>query len=74
MERIVYFRAYNGTEIIDATSEAENRIAAMDYLERKYQRQQQLIEEQKHKLKNPLWKLISWFGMKGDFRSDKNRI
>lgn len=74
MKKIFIIIAHTGQEIIDATSEVENRIAAMDYLERKYQRQQQLIEEQKHKLKNPLWKLISWFGMKGDFRSDKNRI
>lgn len=31
--------AHNGTEIIDMTAEAEDRIANMDYLEERYERE-----------------------------------
>ena len=56
--------AHDGTEIIDATSYAKSRIAAMDYLEKRFQREQERKQRKMRKLaKNPLWKFACFCGI-----------
>lgn len=56
--------AYDGTEIIDSTPEAEIRIAAMDDLEEHIKREQRRKAKQMQRLaKNPLWKLACVCGL-----------
>lgn len=56
--------AYDGTEIIDSTPEAEIRIAAMDDLEEDIKREQRRKAKQMQRLvKNPLWKLACVCGL-----------
>lgn len=56
--------AYNGTEIIDSTPEAEIRIAAMNDLEERIKREHKRKAKQIQRLaKNPLWKLACACGI-----------
>lgn len=56
--------ASNGAEIIDCTPEAKNRIAAMEYMERKHMRNyHKKANVRKRLLKNPLWKLAAFCGI-----------
>ena len=56
--------AYDGTEVIDGTPEAEIRIAAMDELEEKAKRELKRNRQIIHRLvKNPLWRLACACGI-----------
>lgn len=56
--------ASNGAEIIDSTPEALDRIAAMEYMERRSVRAyHQKASARKNLWKNPLWKIASFFGI-----------
>ena len=56
--------AHTGQEIIDSTPEAQDRIAAMEYREKQYERGQRLLAERNRKFaRNPLWRLASFCGM-----------
>ena len=56
--------AHDGTEVIDATSDAENRINAMDYVERRYRKEfgHKNIRQRKF-AKNPLYRLACLCGI-----------
>ena len=47
MQKVYIFTANNGATIIDNTPEAETRMASIEYLERRYQREQR--EKRKNK-------------------------
>lgn len=56
--------AHTGQEIIDSTPEAQDRIAAMEYREKRYEREQKLLAERNRKFsRNPLWRLAAFCGM-----------
>lgn len=56
--------AHTGQEIIDATPEAMERIAAMEYLEeRRARERRRILEERRKRVRNPLWKLASACGI-----------
>lgn len=55
--------ASNGAEVIDGTPEAADRIAAMEYLEKKNRRSYRKKAEHRKKMqKNPFWKLACFCG------------
>lgn len=55
--------AHDGTEVIDDTPEAANRINAMDYLENQYKREYQYNVKQRRLLKNPFYRLTCLCGL-----------
>ncbi len=62
MSKYYIIIAHNGTEIIDDTPEAENRIASMDYQEERAERERK--RSQKRKIAwNPLYKLAGLCGL-----------
>jgi len=64
MSKYYIIIAHNGTEVIDATPDAENRINAMDCAERKYRRECEHKNTRQRKLvKNPLFRLASLCGI-----------
>lgn len=64
MREIHIIIAYDGTEIIDSTPEAEIRIAAMNDLEERVKREHRRKTEQVKRLaKNPLWRLACACGL-----------
>lgn len=60
MKKVIYIQTTEGIEVIDNTFNAEDRVSAMDYLEKRYNR---LRKRSKHKRKNPLWKLACVCGI-----------
>lgn len=54
--------AHNGTEIIDMTAEAEDRIANMDYLEERYERECRNKNKQWKFTQNLLHKMACFCG------------
>ena len=60
MQKAIYIKTTEGIEVIDNTFDAEDRVSAMDYLERRHKR---LRKRSKHKRKNPLWKLACLCGI-----------
>ena len=64
MSKYYIIIAHNGTEVIDATPDAENRINAMDCAERKYRRECEHKNIRQRKLvKNPLYRLACLCGI-----------
>lgn len=64
MSKYYIIIAHNGTEVIDATPDAENRINAMDCAERKYRRECEHKNIRQRKLeKNPLFRLACLCGI-----------
>ncbi|MDE6619173.1 MAG: hypothetical protein K2K74_01535 [Lachnospiraceae bacterium] len=56
--------AHDGTEVIDATVEAEERIATMDYLESRYKRECERKNNRHGRLaKNPLYRFACLCGI-----------
>lgn len=63
MSKYYIIIAHDGTEVIDATSEAEERIAAMDYMERRHKRECERRNDMHGRpAKNPLSRLASLCG------------
>ena len=60
MKKAIYIQTSEGIEVIDNTFNAEDRVSAMDYLEKSYNR---LRKRSKHKRNNPLWKLACLCGI-----------
>ena len=60
MQKAIYIKTCEGIEVFDNTFNAEDRVSAMDYLEKRYNR---LRKRSKHKRKNPLWKLACFCGI-----------
>ena len=59
MEKTYIIIAYDGTEVIDNTPEADVRISAMDVLEERYKREQKMNRKNIQRMvKNPLLRLI----------------
>lgn len=64
MSKYYIIIAHDGTEVIDATLEAEDRIATMDYLEGRYRRSCERRNKRHGKFaKNPLFRLVSLCGI-----------
>lgn len=64
MSKYYIIIAHDGTEVIDNTTEAEDRIAAMDYLESRYKREcRRRNNIHSRSAKNPLFRLASLCGM-----------
>jgi len=64
MSKYYIIIAYDGTKVIDATPEAKERIAAMDYLESRYRREREHKNKRQQKLsRNPLYKLACMCGI-----------
>lgn len=55
--------AHDGTEIIDMTAEAEDRIANMDYLEERYERECRNKSKQRKFTQNLLHKMACYCGL-----------
>lgn len=64
MSKYYIIIAYDGTEVIDATSDVEERIATMDYMERRHKRESER-RNNRHGgfVKNPLYKLACLCGV-----------
>lgn len=64
MSKYYIIIAHDGTEVIDATSDAENRINAMDYSEKRYKRACECRNNRQDRfVKNPLYRLACLCGM-----------
>lgn len=64
MSKYYIIIAHNGTEVIDNTVEAEDRIATMDYLEGRYKRERRRRNNTHSRLaKNPLHRLACFCGI-----------
>lgn len=64
MSKYYIIIAHDGTEVIDATLEAENRINAMDYVERRYTKECGHKNSWQRKFaKNPLYRLACLCGI-----------
>lgn len=64
MSKYYVIIAHDGTEVIDNTAEAEDRIAAMDYLEGRYKREcRRRNNMHRRSAKNPLFRLASLCGI-----------
>lgn len=64
MSKYYIIIAHDGTEVIDATSDAENRMNAMDSVERRYKRDCERRNKRHGKFaKNPLYRLAGLCGM-----------
>lgn len=64
MSKYYIIIAHDGTEVIDATLEAEERIATMDYLEGRYKRECERRNNRHGRfVKNPLYRLACLCGM-----------
>lgn len=64
MSKYYIIIAHDGTEVIDGTPEAGNRIAAMDYLESRYRRDREHKDKRQRKLsRNPLYRLACLCGI-----------
>ena len=60
MSKYYIIIAHDGTEVIDTTLEAEERIATMDYMEKRHKRECEHKKNQKYRfVKNPLFRLAS---------------
>lgn len=56
--------AHTGQEIIDNTLEAQERIAAMEYLEERQRRKTKwMVEERRKRARNPLCRIASFCGI-----------
>lgn len=64
MSKYYIIIAHNGTEVIDNTVEAEDRIATMDYMEGRYKRERR-HRNNRHSgfVKNPLFRLACFCGI-----------
>lgn len=61
---VTLIKAYDGSIIIDGTEQAKRRIAAMDYIEERYRRDQKRKAQKRQKLaKNPLWRVAAFCGI-----------
>lgn len=64
MSKYYIIIAHDGTEVIDATPEAEDRIATMDYMEGRNKRERRHRNNRHSRFaKNPLFRLASLCGM-----------
>lgn len=64
MSKYYIIITHDGTEVIDATLEAEDRIATMDYLEDRYRRDCERRNNQYGRFaKNPLYRLVCLCGI-----------
>lgn len=64
MSKYYIIIAHDGTEVIDNTLEAEDRITAMDYMESRYKRECERRNKRHGKLaRNPLYRLAGLCGM-----------
>lgn len=64
MSKYYIIIAHDGTEVIDTTLEAEERIATMDYMEKRYKREcERKNNIHSRSAKNPLFRLASLCGM-----------
>ena len=58
MSKYYIIIAHDGTEVIDATLEAEERIATMEHLERRHKRECERKKNEHYRFaKNPLYRL-----------------
>lgn len=64
MSKYYIIIAHDGTEVIDTTLEAEERIATMDYMEKRYKRDCER-KNNRHGIfvKNPLYRLACLCGI-----------
>lgn len=64
MSKYYIIIAHNGTEVIDNTIQAEDRIAAMDYMEGRYKRERRHRNNRHSRFaKNPLFRLACFCGI-----------
>ena len=63
MSKYYIIIAHNGTEVIDNTAEAEERIASMDYLESRHKRECRNKAKQQKIARNPLYRLACLCGI-----------
>ena len=63
MSKYYIIIAYDGTEVIDATPGAEGRIATMDYLESRHERECRHKADQRKLARNPLYRLACLCGL-----------
>ena len=63
MSKYYIIIAHNGTEVIDNTAEAEERIASMDYLEGRHERECRNKAKQRKLSRNPLYRLACLCGI-----------
>lgn len=64
MSKYYIIIAHDGTEVIDNTVQAEDRIAVMDYMEGRYKREcRRRNNIHSRSAKNPLFRLASLCGM-----------
>ncbi|MDE7323786.1 MAG: hypothetical protein K2N73_13930 [Lachnospiraceae bacterium] len=64
MSKYYIIIAHDGTEVIDNTAEAEDRIATMDYMESRYKRECGRKNNRHSKLiRNPLYRLACLCGI-----------
>lgn len=64
MSKYYIIIAHNGTEVIDSTPEAEDRIATMDYMEDRYRRDCERRNNHYGRFaKNPLYRLACLYGI-----------
>lgn len=64
MSKYYIIIAHDGTEVIDTTSDAENRMNAMNSAERRYKREYERRNNRHGRLeKNPLYRLACLCGM-----------
>lgn len=64
MSKYYIIIAHNGTEVIDNTVQAEDRIANMDYMEGRYKRERRRNNNwHSRSARNPLYKLACLCGI-----------
>lgn len=63
MSKYYIIIAHDGTEVIDNTAQAEDRIAAMDYMEGRYKRERRHRNNIHSRFANPLYRLASLCGI-----------
>lgn len=64
MSKYYIIIAHDGTEVIDTTLEAEERIATMDYMERRHKREGERRTNRHGRFaKNPLYRLACLCGL-----------
>lgn len=64
MSKYYIIIAHDGTEVIDTTPEAEERIATMDYLEGRHKRERERRNNRHGRfVKNPLYRLACLCGI-----------
>ena len=63
MSKYYIIIAHDGTEVIDASPEAEDRIATMDYLEDRHKRECSEKPKQRKIARNPLYRLACLCGI-----------